>query len=103
MDFVLYPLDVQKCIVDFSSCKPSLLRLSQKSMTKAFLFILDKYTVKELVFHWRKDHPLTFPNDFGENGFRLPKYVVSFHTHKEALPINFDGDGNNITAIFYHC
>lgn len=29
-----------------------------------------------MAFHWRKDNPLTFPNDFGENGFRLPKYVV---------------------------
>lgn len=30
-----------------------------------------------MAFHWRKENPLTFPNDFGENGFRLPKYVVS--------------------------
>jgi hypothetical protein len=54
-------------------------------------------------FSWRKDHPLTFPNDFGENGFRLPKYVVSFETHEKPQLINFDGDGNNKTAIFYHC
>lgn len=37
----------------------------------------DKYTVNEVAFHWRKENPLSFPNDFGENGFRLPKYVVS--------------------------
>lgn len=40
-------------------------------------------------FHWRKDHPLTFPNDFGENGFRLPKYVVSFYTHEKPYKVNF--------------
>jgi hypothetical protein len=31
-----------------------------------------------MAFHWRRDNPLTFPNDFGENGFRLPKYVVIY-------------------------
>jgi len=56
-----------------------------------------------MAFHWRKEHPLTFPNDFGDNGFRLPKYVVSFTTHEEPYPINFDGDGNNKTALFLHC
>ncbi|CRL03247.1 CLUMA_CG016439, isoform A [Clunio marinus] len=77
MDFVLYPLDVQSCPVDFSSYK---------------------YTVNEMAFYWRKDHPLTFPNDFGENGFRLPKYVVSFQTHEEPLKINPDGDADRISA-----
>ncbi|KAG5678047.1 hypothetical protein PVAND_007753 [Polypedilum vanderplanki] len=83
MDFVLYPLDVQKCPVDFSSYK---------------------YTVNEMAFHWRKDNPLTFPNDFGENGFRLPKYVVSFDPREEPYPINFDGDGKDYSrnrALLY--
>ncbi|KAL7049363.1 hypothetical protein ACKWTF_003667 [Chironomus riparius] len=77
MDFVLYPLDVQKCPVDFSSYK---------------------YSVNEMAFHWRKDNPLTFPNDFGENGFRLPKYVVSFDPREEPYPVNFDGDADRISA-----
>lgn len=49
----------------------------------------DKYGQNEMEFHWRKDHPLTFPNDFGENGFRLPKYVVSFITHDRPFKVNF--------------
>lgn len=49
----------------------------------------DKYGQEEMEFHWRKDHPLTFPNDFGENGFRLPKYVVSFITHDRPYKVNF--------------
>lgn len=52
-------------------------------------------------FRWRKDHPLTFPNDFGENGFRLPKYVVSFYTHEKPHTINFNGDGKS--AVYYNC
>jgi hypothetical protein len=42
-----------------------------------------------MAFHWRKDHPLTFPNDFGEDGYRLPKYVVSFNTSEKEHKINF--------------
>lgn len=45
-----------------------------------FYLFLDKYTVKEMAFLWKKENPLAFPNDFGDNGFRLPKYVVSFYT-----------------------
>ncbi|CAO1308217.1 unnamed protein product [Diamesa hyperborea] len=76
MDFVLYPLDVQKCPVDFSSYK---------------------YTVKEMAFLWKKENPLTFPNDFGDNGFRLPKYVVSFYTETRPLTVNY-GDADRISA-----
>lgn len=68
---------------------------------KHFEIISDKYTVNEMEFRWRKDHPLTFPNDFGENGFRLPKYVVSFYTHEKPHTINFNGDGKS--AVYYNC
>ncbi|XP_038121956.1 glycine receptor subunit alpha-4 isoform X1 [Culex quinquefasciatus] len=71
MDFVLYPLDVQRCPVDFSSYK---------------------YTVKEMRFRWRTENALTFPHDFGDGFFRLPKYVVSFYTEQEPQTIHY-GDG----------
>lgn len=80
MDFVLYPLDVQKCPVDFSSCKFHWLSCVSHDVMSHNLLFLDKYTVKEMAFLWKKENPLTFPNDFGDNGFRLPKYVVSFYT-----------------------
>jgi hypothetical protein len=54
--------------------------------------------VKEMKFHWKKDNPLTFPQDFGEWGFRLPKYVVSFYTKPEAQIINY-GDGKDNTPF----
>ncbi|XP_055532254.1 glycine receptor subunit alpha-2-like isoform X1 [Wyeomyia smithii] len=72
MDFVLYPLDVQRCPVDFSSYK---------------------YTVKEMRFRWKNDNGLTFPNDFGDQFFRLPKYVVSFYTEQEPQTIHY-GDAH---------
>lgn len=72
MDFVLYPLDVQKCPVDFSSYK---------------------YTMKAMRFRWKKGNPLLFPNDFGDGFFRLPRYVVSFNTEPESHIVNY-GDGN---------
>ncbi|XP_058829514.1 glycine receptor subunit alpha-2-like isoform X1 [Topomyia yanbarensis] len=68
MDFVLYPLDVQRCPVDFSSYK---------------------YTVKEMRFRWKNDNGLTFPNDFGDQFFRLPKYVVSFYTEQAPQTIHY--------------
>ncbi|XP_055611229.1 glycine receptor subunit alpha-2-like isoform X2 [Uranotaenia lowii] len=74
MDFVLYPLDVQRCPVDFSSYK---------------------YSVKEMRFRWRNDNALTFPKDFGDGFFRLPKYVVSFFTEPEPQIIHY-GDGKTI-------
>ncbi|KAL1140611.1 hypothetical protein AAG570_000541, partial [Ranatra chinensis] len=76
MDFVLYPLDVQKCAVDFSSYK---------------------YTIADMKFRWRDDPPLSFPSDFGGDGYRLPKYVVSFAAEEE-MHIIFYGEGNHSTA-----
>ncbi|XP_069702867.1 glutamate-gated chloride channel-like [Periplaneta americana] len=76
MDFVLYPLDVQKCAVDFSSYK---------------------YTTADLMFSWWKhSKPLNLPSDFGD-GYRLPKYVVSFETEDENQIILY-GEGNHSTA-----
>ncbi|KAK6625241.1 hypothetical protein RUM43_005535 [Polyplax serrata] len=75
MDFVLYPLDVQKCAVDFSSYK---------------------YTATEMNFKWREDPPLSFPSDFGD-GYRLPKYVVSFVAEKD-MNVIYYGEGNHSTA-----
>ncbi|XP_055700976.1 glycine receptor subunit alpha-2-like isoform X2 [Phlebotomus papatasi] len=76
MNFVLYPLDVQKCRVDFSSYK---------------------YPVKDMTFRWKKDNPLTFPHDFGDGFFRLPRYVVSFLTDPEPKIINY-GDADHCSA-----
>ncbi|XP_066996201.2 glycine receptor subunit alpha-4-like [Anabrus simplex] len=78
MDFVLYPLDVQKCAVDFSSYK---------------------YTMADMTFTWRGDPPLSFPSDFGD-GYRLPKYVVSFTTEKDMQTIYY-GEGNHSTARMF--
>ncbi|XP_055312389.1 glycine receptor subunit alpha-2-like [Sitodiplosis mosellana] len=70
MDFVLYPLDVQSCPVDFSSYK---------------------YSVKDMSFRWKKENPITFPKDFDEGlFFRLPKYVVSFSTVKEPQTLHYN-------------
>ncbi|XP_059614205.1 glycine receptor subunit alpha-2-like [Phlebotomus argentipes] len=76
MNFVLYPLDVQKCRVDFSSYR---------------------YAVKDMTFRWKKDNPLSFPNDFGDGFFRLPRYVVSFHTDPEPKIISY-GDADHCSA-----
>ncbi|BES95402.1 glycine receptor beta [Nesidiocoris tenuis] len=76
MDFVLYPLDVQKCAVDFSSYK---------------------YTIPSMTFKWRDDPPLSFPSDFGKDGYRLPKYVVSFRAEEEQHIVYY-GEGNHSTA-----
>lgn len=45
-----------------------------KKLIYPIISVLDKYTANELAFHWRKDHPLTFPNDFGDNG--LAKIIL---------------------------
>ncbi|GLH00247.1 Glutamate-gated chloride channel, partial [Gryllus bimaculatus] len=64
MDFVLYPLDVQQCVVDFSSYK---------------------YTMTEVVFHWRNgEKPLSFPSDFGGDGYRLPNSFIELGREPEA-------------------
>ncbi|XP_055387563.1 glycine receptor subunit alpha-2-like isoform X1 [Condylostylus longicornis] len=76
MDFVLYPLDVQKCPVDFSSYK---------------------YSNHEMTFRWKPGQAITFPNDFGDGFFRLPKYVVSFTTEHQPHIVNY-GDGDHASA-----
>ncbi|XP_077283054.1 glycine receptor subunit alpha-4-like isoform X2 [Arctopsyche grandis] len=75
MDFVLYPLDVQNCAVDFSSYK---------------------YTMQDMTFRWKGDDPVSFPSDFSD-GYRLPKYVVSFTIDHELHNIYY-GEGNHSTA-----
>ncbi|XP_066908101.1 glycine receptor subunit alpha-4 isoform X2 [Halyomorpha halys] len=77
MDFVLYPLDVQKCAVDFSSYK---------------------YTEESMVFQWlHGKSSLSFPSDFGKDGYRLPKYVVTFEAQNDSQCV-FYGEGNHSTA-----
>ncbi|GBP85290.1 Gamma-aminobutyric acid receptor subunit delta [Eumeta japonica] len=62
MDFVLYPLDVQKCPIDFSSYK---------------------YTTHEVHFEWRNMGGawLGLGGDQRDH-CRLPKYVVTFSTEQ---------------------
>lgn len=45
-----------------------------------------------MTFQWKQDNPLSFPKDFGEGFFRLPKYIVTFRTRDEPYIINY-GDG----------
>lgn len=49
-------------------------------------------------FKWREDPPLSFPSDFGD-GYRLPKYVVSFAAEKD-MHIIYYGEGK-MTFKFY--
>ncbi|XKL61113.1 hypothetical protein PGB90_008170 [Kerria lacca] len=75
MNFRLYPLDVQKCEVDFSSYK---------------------YSATDVTFRWKNEAPLTFPRDFAD-GCRLPRYVVSFTT--QSIPyIIYYGESNHSAA-----
>lgn len=100
MDFVLYPLDVQTCPVDFSSCKYNFYTISSSFDLSAnhICFVCfhltidpDKYSSKDMSFRWKSDNPITFPKDFDEVGFfRLPKYVVSFATQKEPHILHFN-------------
>lgn len=103
MDFVLYPLDVQKCSVDFSSCKLELLlwllfyffaqrELDLNSVPCGLPHQPDKYNDEEMIFKWREESPLLFPNDYGDGFFRLPKYVVSFYHSNVTHMVNY-GDG----------
>ncbi|XP_038215699.1 gamma-aminobutyric acid receptor subunit delta-like isoform X2 [Zerene cesonia] len=61
MDFVLYPLDVQNCAIDFSSYK---------------------YTTEDVRFEWREVAPWFGLGGEQRHEFRLPKYVVTFVTDK---------------------
>lgn len=45
-----------------------------------------------MTFQWKHENPLSFPKDFGEGFFRLPKYIVTFRTRDEPYIINY-GDG----------
>lgn len=94
MDFVLYPLDVQKCSVDFSSCKRNyILRYSFiKLILQHINTLSDKYNVDNMKFKWRDEHPLMYPTDSNDGFFRLPKYVVSFVDNKNVQKVNY-GDG----------
>lgn len=51
----------------------------------------DRYTESDMKFSWR-DPPLSFPGDFGKDGYRLPKYVVSFAAEKQGYFIVY-GEG----------
>lgn len=51
---------------------------------------LDKYSHKDVYFRWKGDNPITFPKDFDEGFFRLPKYVVSFSTVKESQTLHYN-------------
>lgn len=41
-------------------------------------------------FRWKNDNPISFPNDFDEGFFRLPKYVVSFTAVAEPQILHFN-------------
>lgn len=51
-----------------------------------------------MTFQWKQENPLSFPKDFGEGFFRLPKYIVTFRTRDEPYIINY-GDGKFV--FFY--
>ncbi|XP_059057061.1 glycine receptor subunit alpha-4-like [Achroia grisella] len=78
MDFVLYPLDVQNCAIDFSSYK---------------------YTRQDVRFEWREVAPWLGlgPANGQRSQFRLPKYVVTFVTDKSNHIRNF-GEGEHSAA-----
>lgn len=50
-----------------------------------------------MTFRWKKDSPISFPEDFGEGFFRLPKYVVSFSTEDTPHIVNY-GDVDHGSA-----
>ncbi|CAG4988888.1 unnamed protein product [Parnassius apollo] len=76
MDFVLYPLDVQKCAIDFGSYK---------------------YTSEDVRFEWHAGAPWRGLVGKQPNQFRLPKYVVTFVTDKSNHIRNF-GEGEHSAA-----
>ncbi|XP_045445420.1 glycine receptor subunit alpha-4-like [Melitaea cinxia] len=76
MNFVLYPLDVQNCAIDFSSYK---------------------YTREDVRFEWREVAPWFGLAGEQRREFRLPKYVVTFVTDKSKHIRNF-GEGEHSAA-----
>lgn len=51
----------------------------------------------DMTFRWKRENPITFPKDFGEGFFRLPKYVVSFLAQQNPHVVNY-GDADHISA-----
>lgn len=47
--------------------------------------------MQDMTFRWKGDDPVSFPSDFGD-GYRLPKYVVSFTIDHELHNIYY-GEG----------
>lgn len=54
--------------------------------------ILDKHDTNEMTFRWREFNSLTFPRDYNEGFFRLPRYIVSFRTDPEPKVVNYGED-----------
>lgn len=54
-----------------------------------------------MTFQWKQENPLSFPKDFGEGFFRLPKYIVTFRTRDEPYIINY-GDGKFFFLVFLY-
>lgn len=50
-------------------------------------------------FRWQNDPPLSFPSDFSKDGYRLPRYVVSFET-LEDMHVIYYGEGQYFLKIF---
>lgn len=50
--------------------------------------------MEAMKFKWRDDPPLSFPSDFGDDGYRLAKYVVSFSVERN-MQIIFYGEGTD--------
>lgn len=53
--------------------------------------------MQDMTFRWKGDDPVSFPSDFSD-GYRLPKYVVSFTIDHELHNIYY-GEGMS-TIIF---
>lgn len=55
-----------------------------------------------MTFKWRDDPPLSFPSDFGKDGYRLPKYVVSFFPELEPHIVYYgEGRKSNTFSVGY--
>lgn len=51
----------------------------------------------DMTFRWKRDNPITFPKDFDEGFFRLPRYVVTFVSQKNPHIVNY-GDADHVSA-----
>lgn len=47
--------------------------------------------MQDMTFRWKGEDPVSFPSDFGD-GYRLPKYVVTFKIDRELHNIYY-GEG----------